>query len=247
MPHSNVIPSYIETLRRSIFNILMDRITNRRVEFKDERRRTMKRNIIIGPLFVAALACGVHTATAESAAETGQDVTGRKLHDGHEFVNEMPRERSLAIMAKVLRLSTAQQARIRDILKAERDEKTSLLKKLSENRKQFRQKTHAATFDEAAVRTLAEKQAQLMTKMIVSSAITRNKIRALLTPEQRDLDERIQPLLERRQEHRSPSRGGEPPPFLARGPEYQSYFPDEEFPQLMKKGPGNLPAGFDED
>lgn len=225
----------------------MERIMNRRVEFKDERRRTMKRKIIIGPLFVAALACGVHTATAESAAETGQGVDGRKLHDGQESVNETHHERSFAIMAKVLRLSTSQQARIRDILKAELDEKTSLLKKLSENRKQFRQKTHAATFDEAAVRTLAEKQAQLMAQIIVSPVITRNKIRALLTPEQRDLDERIQPLLERRPQHGPPSCGEEPPPFMVRGPEHQPYFPNEEFPPLMKKGPGDRPADFDED
>jgi Spy/CpxP family protein refolding chaperone len=206
----------------------------------------MKRKIIIGPLFVAALACGVHTATAESAADTGQDMAGRELHEGHGSAEEAHHERCLDIMAKVLKLSTAQQARIRDILKAERDEKTSLLKKLFENEKQLRRKTHTATFDEAAVGTLAEKQAQLMTKMIISPAITRNKIRALLTTEQRDLDERIQPLLERRPEHRPPFRGEDLPTFMGRAPEHR-HCGDEEFPPTMEKWSENRPFLFEED
>jgi len=185
----------------------------------------MKRQIIIGPLFVAALACGVQTATAESTAEIGRGV-GHPEECGP--AGKAPHERFHAVMAKILRLSADQQARIRDILNAGRVEHNSLVKMLAENRKQFRQVTHASTFDEAAVRTLAEKQAQLITKLLISPAIMRNKINSLLTPEQRDLEERIRPLLEQGPEHRPP-------------------FPDGEFQPPMKKQAGDRPSLFDED
>jgi len=186
----------------------------------------MKRQIIIGPLFVAALACGVHTATAESPAETGRGV-GHPEECGP--TGRAPHERFYAGMAKVLRLSADQQTRIRDILNAGRVEHNSLLKMLAENRKQLRQATHASSFDEAAVRTLAEKQARLMTRLLISPAIMRNKITALLTPEQRDLEDRIRPLLEQGLEHRPP-------------------FPDGEFEPPMRKRVCDRPAPmFDED
>ena len=185
----------------------------------------MKRQIIIGPLFVAALICGVQPVTAVSIAETGRGV-GRPGKCGQE--GRAPHERFYAGMAKVLRLSADQQAGIRKIINAERVEHNSLLKMLAENRKQFRQVTHASTFDEAAVRTLAEKQAQIITRLLISPVIMRNKINALLTPEQLDLEERIRPLLEQGPEHRPP-------------------FPDDEFRLPMKKRTGDRPPMFDED
>jgi hypothetical protein len=94
----------------------------------------MKRQIIIGPLFVAALAGGVHTATAESPAETGRGV-GHPEECGP--TGRAPHERFYAGMAKFLRLSADQQTRIRDILNAGRVEHNSLLKMLAENRKSF--------------------------------------------------------------------------------------------------------------
>jgi Spy/CpxP family protein refolding chaperone len=185
----------------------------------------MKRQIIIGPLFVAALTCGVQPVIAESAAETVRGV-GHPEECGLE--GRVPHERFYTGMAKVLRLSADQQAGIREILNAERVEHNSLLKMLAENRKQFRQATHTSPFDETAVRTLAEKQAQLITGLLISPAIMRNKINSLLTPEQRDLEERIRPLLEQ-------------------GPELRPPFPDGEFEPPMRKRAGDRPHMFEED
>ena len=186
----------------------------------------MKRKIIIGPLFVAALACGAQTATAESLVETGRGA-GHPKECGPAGIG--PHERFYADIAKVLKLSDDQQSRIREILNAGRVEHNSLLKMLSENRKQLRQATHASPFDEAAVRTLAEKQARLITGLLISPAIMRNKINSLLTPEQRDLEGRIRPLLEQ-------------------GPERRPSSPDAEFEPPMKKRAGDRPAPmFDED
>jgi hypothetical protein len=98
---------------------------------------------------------------------------------------------------------------------------------LEENRKQFHQVSHAAAFDEAEVSKVAGKQAQLLVKLLISPAIMQHKINLLLTPEQRDLAERIRPVLERKPEHLPP-------------------FPDGNFPPPMKKGPVDRSPCFSE-
>ncbi len=149
------------------------------------------------------------------SGDPSREVVGRELHEGRGPAEKMRHEGRFAVIAKVLRLSNAQQVKIKEILKADHEEQAALMKQLAENRQLFREKIHAETFDEAGVRVLAEKQGKLMARMIISPAMVRNKIRAVLTPEQRDLEARIQPL-------------------LAPGPEHRPHFTDEEhFPGGM--------------
>lgn len=70
-------------------------------------------------------------------------------------------------------------------MNAERDKSASLRQKLEDTWKQLRQAEQAAKFDESAVRTIAARQAQLVTEMTTIHARVQNQIHALLTPEQR--------------------------------------------------------------
>jgi Spy/CpxP family protein refolding chaperone len=200
----------------------------------DERRKIMKKLIVICAFLTVPLAGGSYCAGAEAVRDSSKAAGGRESHKERGSAEKMCHQDHFAIIAKVLRLSDAQQARITEILKADHEEMAALTKQLAENRKLFREKTHAAAFDEAGVRELAEKQGKLMAGKIISPFIVRNKIRALLTPEQRDMEERIQPLLEQESEHRPhfadeellPGRMDHRPPLM-----------DEVYPLPMKKGP----------
>lgn len=105
-------------------------------------------------------------------------------------------ERFLSRMTRVLDLSAGQQKQIEALLAADRDKQTALREKLAENRKRLREATRGESFDEAAVRVIATSQGQLMTEIIVSMARKRQQINAILTPQQRTLAEKIQPLLQ---------------------------------------------------
>ena len=99
--------------------------------------------------------------------------------------------------AKVLGLSDAQRQQIKAIITANREKMAPLREKMKDNRRQIREATRGASFDEAAVRALAAKQGELMTEMVLARAHTRQQVNAVLTPEQRQLAEKIRPLLER--------------------------------------------------
>jgi Spy/CpxP family protein refolding chaperone len=203
----------------------------------DEREEIMKKLMVICAFLTVPLAGGGYCAGAEAAGDSSKGAADRELHERRGPAEKMRNGGRFAIIAKVLRLSDSQQAKITEILRSDHEEHAALMKQLVENRKLFREKTHAAAFDEAEVSALAEKQGKLMARMIISPAIVRNKIRTLLTPEQRDLEERIQPLLEPRPEPGPHFAGDEFSHFAGKGMEHRPPVMDEEYPLPMKKGP----------
>ncbi len=108
----------------------------------------------------------------------------------------------LQIMAIVLDLSQAQQAKVKEIAAAERTAMKPWTKQLWENRRDLRSATANGAFDEAQVRKLATKIAQARTELIVSRHRMRSKIFAVLTPKQKALAEKLEPLLKHRRGHR---------------------------------------------
>ena len=89
-------------------------------------------------------------------------------------------------MTKKLDLTEAQQEQIRAILKTEREKAAPLRRKLAENRMNLRKIIEAEPFDEAAVRALAERRNETRVELVVSRARAKNRIHALLSPEQRE-------------------------------------------------------------
>lgn len=153
----------------------------------------MKRKIMLETLLVAAITAGSLGAWASDEilpappppVEMGHGPCGKAPHDGH-----------LARMAEVLGLSDAQQKQIRDIEMSEREKAGPLMKKIGEYRKQLHDAADKTPFDEAAVRSIAARQAQAEVELSVSHARMQNRINSVLTPEQRKLQQKLRPPME---------------------------------------------------
>lgn len=171
----------------------------------------MKRQLltgVIGILTATALVGAVHWSEAQPMGGGGP---GGAFPGDRMEARRMGPEGKFARMADVLGLSEPQREQVRAILQAEREKTAPLRQAMGESQRQLRQAMHAATIDEAAIRTAVANQAQLRAELIISRARTRSQIHALLTPEQRALAEKLQPLLEGGR-GRHPHRHGEAPP-----------------------------------
>lgn len=107
-------------------------------------------------------------------------------------------------LAEALNLSEAQRQQIDALRDAEQKQLGPLFKDTQQTRAALQALTKAETFDEAAVRKLAEKLAAASTEQIVAQVRTSNRIYALLTPEQRKLADN---LGQGRPEPRPPANG----------------------------------------
>ncbi len=95
-------------------------------------------------------------------------------------------ERIAARIARRLDLTDAQQAKVKSILEAERQNVSPLFAQAAKNRQQLHEATANGKFDEAQVRTIAAQQGQTMTELIVARERVKSKIyNDVLTPEQR--------------------------------------------------------------
>ena len=88
-------------------------------------------------------------------------------------------------MAQQLGLSDAQQQQIKGILETEQPKMQPLMQQLKQERQEMNALTESGTFDEAAVRAAAGKQAQTETDLAVERARVKSQIFAVLTPDQR--------------------------------------------------------------
>jgi Spy/CpxP family protein refolding chaperone len=155
------------------------------ITFAQTRRLFMKRNALVGVLMTMIVAGG-------SEAVLAGHTPGAWFGDfppGMEIGNGAFEER----MAKILKLTETQKAQIKDIFDTERRKIKPLFEKMVENRKLLMQAADANVFDEAAVRTIAVGQAQVEAELIISSTRVHNRINAILTPEQRELEKNLRP------------------------------------------------------
>lgn len=163
----------------------------------------MKRQLVIGPMLVAAMAGGIY---CEAALAFGGGRGGRDYAcDGRGPEGRGRGNGGPVGMARELGLSSAQQKQVRTLLAAERKETATLRQKLEEARDQRREAMRAETFDEAAVRKAVTAENNLRTELMVARARTHGKISAILTPEQREKAAELAPP------QRGPERGGQPP------------------------------------
>lgn len=93
-------------------------------------------------------------------------------------------EHKLDRMAVLLDLSAAQRAEAETVLNAERESMKTLHEQLRQGREGLQQAALVIPFDEAKLRELATAQAKLQTEMMVAKARQKNRLHALLTPEQ---------------------------------------------------------------
>lgn len=112
-------------------------------------------------------------------------------------------DRHLSKMTTVLELTDAQQTQIREILTDKQAARQGQFKQRCEDRKQMHELKSASTFDEAAFRSMAEKQAAKRVDRQVEKMKTKQQIFALLTAEQQEKAE----VLFQAMDKRGPGRG----------------------------------------
>ena len=101
-------------------------------------------------------------------------------------------------MAKQLNLTEAQQTQIKGIMDGEKTKIKPMMRQLRQNQ-QAEDANVNGSFDENQARAFANKQAQLMTDLIVEKERMRSQVYAVLTPEQR---QKALQLMQERQQHR---------------------------------------------
>ena len=141
-----------------------------------------KKSIIIAAILMA-LAAGL--ATTAFAQRQGM---GFGRHSGW----------MLKHMVKQLNLTEAQQTQIKGILAEEKTKTKPMMQQLRQN-EQAGYANVNGSFDENQARAFANKQAQLMTDLIVEKERMRSQVYAVLTPEQR---QKALQLMQERQQHR---------------------------------------------
>lgn len=141
-----------------------------------------KKSIILAAIFMA-LAAGL--AATASAQHRGM---GFGRNNGW----------MLKHMTKQLNLTEAQQTQIKSIMTGEKTKIKPMMQQLRQNQ-QAEDANVNGTFDENQARAFANKQAQLMTDLIVEKERMRSQVYAVLTPEQR---QKALQLMQERQQHR---------------------------------------------
>ena len=104
----------------------------------------------------------------------------------HRRAHRLTIDRVVSRITRHLDLTDAQQTQVKSILEAERSKVAPLLAEAAKNRQQLHESTVSGKFDEAQVRSLAARQAQTMTEMIVEKERVKTRIyNEVLTAEQR--------------------------------------------------------------
>jgi Spy/CpxP family protein refolding chaperone len=141
-----------------------------------------KKSIILAAIFMA-LAAGL--AATASAQHRGM---GFGRNNGW----------MLKQMTRQLDLTEAQQTQIKGIMASEKTKIKPMMQQLRQNQ-QAEDANINGSFDENQARAFANKQAQLMTDLIVEKERMRSQVYAVLTPEQR---QKALQLMQERQHHR---------------------------------------------
>lgn len=149
----------------------------------------MKRQIKVMCVLLAVTALGGNGvwAAGMGAGDSGQ----RAMVEGEGGATEMmppPPDGFIDHMARQLKLTCDQQMKIKALFTALKEQTSPLMQKVAEYRNQLHTTANSATFDEAAIRAIAVKQAQIEIELIVARERVRSQVRALLTPEQRALE-----------------------------------------------------------
>jgi len=149
----------------------------------------MKTRILVWA-FVAAL---VSSAAMISTAVAGPGY-GNWGDDGMMMERmENRKEHRMDRMAEILELTEAQQAQIRALHDKAHGDNQPLREQLAASREKIQAICEAETIDAEAIRREVAAQVDAKSALIVSGATVRSETLKLLTPEQRELAEKVAP------------------------------------------------------
>jgi protein CpxP len=164
----------------------------------------MKKRILIVTLSLATLlGSALYAVDTPSGGPCGGCCD--KRCDGPRDGKEQHGGRFLERMSKILVLTEAQQASIKQVQAAEEEKIAALHEKKQAIRQQLRQAETVKPFDENAIRVLAEQRGAIEAELTIVRARMHNQIDALLTPEQREIAAKLRS--ERGEKHKG-RKGG---------------------------------------
>lgn len=134
---------------------------------------------------LAALTIFGSSVSSQAFAKTPRAENQRSCHE--QGPPQMNFERHVERMSKELKLSASQKEQIKGILKNEKARMAENFKQMKDLRSKMHEACAAETFDEAAVKALADKHAVMISEQMVARAKTHHQINSILTPEQRKL------------------------------------------------------------
>lgn len=148
----------------------------------------MKQKLVITTLAICLLAGGSLTANARNLDGAGYGPqTMSESDSGQNDWRGGQRHNRRDMVADLIGLSEDQQTQITAIRDEERSNNVTQREKMQEYREQIWALTDAGTFDEQAVRAIAEAKAEIQIEMAVARARMHSKIHAIMTPEQQEL------------------------------------------------------------
>jgi len=110
-------------------------------------------------------------------------------------------------MTKQLNLTEAQQTQIKSIMADGRSKTKPLMQQMRQNQK-AQNAAMNGTFDEAQARAFANKQAQIMSDLMVERQRTKSQIYSVLTPDQRQKALQLMQQHEQRRQERLQKKSG---------------------------------------
>jgi Spy/CpxP family protein refolding chaperone len=150
----------------------------------------MKQRIIVGTLATLIVSGWMFCATTGAA----QTAAGAPSNAASGIGGRVLQHR-LSRLADVLGLTSSQREQMKTLWNTEWGNIVPLRQELKDNRKQLFSLATAGTFDEQAVRAIAEKQANIRTELVVAQARLASEVNAVLTAEQRDRAKKLYALV----------------------------------------------------
>jgi Spy/CpxP family protein refolding chaperone len=152
----------------------------------------MTKRSILSTTTAASLAGVLLLAGPALASPWGPCGGGEGHHGGPPVSSPLGREHGAGRLIWQLDLTKAQREQVRAVLDEGREKSYLYRTSLREGRATLRNAMRADDSDMAEVRKLAEAQGRALADLIVLRAETRDRIRAVLTPEQRTRLEALQ-------------------------------------------------------
>jgi protein CpxP len=174
----------------------------------------MKQKLIITTLTIFLVTAGSLTANARYCDGNGfgPPIMSESEYDQNDWRGRQ-RQYQHQMTTELLGLTEEQQEQIRAVREEERTANEALREKMREYRDQMRELTDAGSFDEDAIRTIAEEKAKTQVELAVSRARMHSRIHAIMTPEQQELAQKLRSVRMNRRGKFRRGPGGELPDF----------------------------------
>lgn len=156
------------------------KITGYAVEFTNRRNATISGTCQEEDGLMIAMPAGGHRGN-------GYGRMGMSSKYGENEWRGKHRQNRHEMRSEFLGLTAEQQEQIEAIRTEERAAHRDLREKMQAYREQMRELTDAGTFDEDAIRAVAEGKAKIQVELAVAKAQSRSRIHAIMTPEQQEL------------------------------------------------------------